>query len=232
MGVRGGEVHCPAGLANWGALKAIFKNISNNDCVPTDATHVSGVSSGCVVPAPHLTPAAHGSCLVSLISASGLHSPQSLRSDLVPPPTYSCLPRAPLAHRPTPELPALSAAACSPSAGGWGLERSAPSAWDTLPSALWTVAPQERHSGGPCSVLPVLLPCQAHARVLSVPAELQKPWPWRKLVGFPTLLPLCKRPVAAERVHIVQLKQPQETAQTSQQSGVEGLMAVRGLGAL
>lgn len=96
VGVRGREVHCPAGLAKWGALKAIFKNISNNDCVPTDATRVSGVSSGCVVPAPHLTPAAHGSCLVSLVSASGLHSPQPLRSDLVPPPPIPASPGLPL----------------------------------------------------------------------------------------------------------------------------------------
>ena len=49
-------------------------------------------------------------------------------------------------------------------------------------------------------------------------------------MGFPNLLPLCKHPVVAEHVHIIQLKQRQETAQTSQQSGVEGLMAVRGLG--
>lgn len=51
-------------------------------------------------------------------------------------------------------------------------------------------------------------------------------------MGFPNLLPLCKRLVMAEHVHIVQLKQRQETAQTSQQSELEGLMAVRGLGAL
>lgn len=168
VGVRRGWGGVGAPLPCWagklGALTAIFKTISNNDRVPTDASQVSGVSSGCVVPAPFLTPAAHGSCPVSLVSASGLHSPQPLRSDLIPPSTHSCLPRAPPAHRPTPELPAPSAAACSPSAGGWSFKRSLPSAWDTFPSAIWTVAPQKSHSEGPSSVLPALLPCQAHAR--------------------------------------------------------------------
>ena len=85
VGVRRGWGGVGAPLPCWagklGALTAIFKTISNNDRVPTDASQVSGVSSGCVVPAPFLTPAAHGSCPVSLVSASGLHSPQPLRSD-------------------------------------------------------------------------------------------------------------------------------------------------------
>ena len=133
VGVRGGEVHCPAGLANWGALKAIFKNISNNDCVPTDATQVSGVSSGCVVPAPHLTPAAHGSCLVSLISASGLHSPQSL-----PPPTPASpglpLPTGPhLSFQPCLLLPAAHLQV----AGAWNGLLPLPGTPFPLPSGQW-----------------------------------------------------------------------------------------------
>ena len=125
--VRGGAL-LPCWAGQLGALKAIFKNISDKDCVSTDATQVSGVSSGYVLPASLLTPAAHGSCPVSLVSASGPPSPR--------PPTHSCLPRACPTCRPTPELPALSAATCSPSAGGWGFKRSVPPARDTLPSAL------------------------------------------------------------------------------------------------
>ena len=76
-----------------------------------------------------------------------------------PSPTHSCLPRAAPAHGPhlsfqphlLPPAAHLQVAGASPS-------------WDTLPSALWTVAPQESHSEGPSSVLPALLPCQAHAR--------------------------------------------------------------------
>ena len=54
-----------------------------------------------------------------------------------------------------------------------------------------------------------------HARhtlgALLVPAELQKPWLWRKPTDFTNLLPLCKRSFVAEHMYIVQLKQQQET---------------------
>lgn len=208
--VRGGAL-LPCWAGKLGALKANFKNISNNDCVSTDATQVSGVSSGYVLPASLLAPATRGSCPVSLVSASGPPSPRPLRSDPVPLPTHSYLPRAPPAHRPTRELSAPSAAACSPSAGGWGFERSVPPARDTLPSALWTVDLQEGHSEGPSSVFPAPPPCQTHARGAVGASKAPEALAMEEAMDFPNLLPLCKRPIVAEHVPIVQLKQRQET---------------------
>ena len=200
--VRGGAL-LPCWAGKLGALKAVFRNISDNDCVSTDATQVSGVSSGYVLPASLLTPAAHGSCPVSLVSASGPPSPR--------PSTHSCLPRAHPARRPTPELPALSAAACSPSAGGRGFKRSVPPAQDTLPSALWTVDLQEVHSERPPSVFPAPPPCQAHTRGTVGASRAPEALAVEEAMDFPNLLPLCKHPIVAEHVPIVQLKQRQET---------------------
>lgn len=108
-------------------------------------------------------PPSHSSCSRFLPSIPGLGLRPSLPTAPpfrpCPSPTHSCLPRAAPAHGPhlsfqphlLPPAAHLQVAGASPS-------------WDTLPSALWTVAPQESHSEGPSSVLPALLPCQAHAR--------------------------------------------------------------------
>lgn len=214
VGVRRGWGGVGAPLPCWagklGALTAIFTTISNNDCVPTDATRVRGVSSGCVVPAPFSLQPLTGLAQYpwSQPQAFTPHSPSVQTSSPSPPTAAS--PGLPLPTGPhlsfQPRL--LPPAAPLQVAGASNSLFPLPGIPFPLPSGRWPRRKVTLRDPPLCSQL-----C-CHARhtlgALLVPAELQKPWPWRKPMDFTNLLPLCKRFVA-EPMYIVQLKQQQET---------------------